>query len=218
MLGCGSSSLNQLLGGGLYTGEITEVVGMSGSGKTQFCLTAAAVAAGLHSVEVVYVDLSGGFDLGRLLQIAEQRGIKDTAFVSHVCVLRAYDVFELLDLLQELLGHQDGKRLLIVDGVGNMFPPLHGFRGAELLGQMAQLLKILALHHHCAVLTTITANATQRAPVWHIWAPVACARLSLERPAGPAASHVAELLKSQHLPVGLCTHFAIKAAGVCNAT
>jgi len=82
--------VDEILGGGLPRGSITEIVGPPGAGKTQFCMMMAAVAAkdsendigrGVSSdVEkpgwasstksVAYVDTEGAFDASRWFEIA----------------------------------------------------------------------------------------------------------------------------------------------------
>ena len=46
-------SLDATLGGGLFTGEVTEIVGQSGSGQTHMCMMAAIQAAS-KGLGVVY--------------------------------------------------------------------------------------------------------------------------------------------------------------------
>ncbi|XP_057271487.1 DNA repair protein RAD51 homolog 4 isoform X1 [Pezoporus wallicus] len=69
ILPTGSPSLDQLLDSGLYTGEVTELMGAPGSGKTQVCLgIAASVSLGLKQ-HVLFLDSTGGFTASRLYQM-----------------------------------------------------------------------------------------------------------------------------------------------------
>ncbi|KAK4812171.1 hypothetical protein QYF61_002274, partial [Mycteria americana] len=83
ILPTGSPSLDQLLDSGLYTGEVTELMGAPGSGKTQVsgteegrgqvCLSiAASVSLGLKQ-HVVFLDSTGGFTASRLYQMLRSR-------------------------------------------------------------------------------------------------------------------------------------------------
>ncbi|XP_053767178.1 DNA repair protein RAD51 homolog 4 isoform X3 [Desmodus rotundus] len=73
ILSTGIGSLDKLLDAGLYTGEVTEIVGVPGSGKTQVCLCVAAnVAHGLQQ-NVLYIDSNGGLTASRILQLLQAR-------------------------------------------------------------------------------------------------------------------------------------------------
>ncbi len=60
--------LDDLLGGGIEHGVITNVYGAAGSGKTNVCVQA-AVAAVEAGDDVVFVDTEGGFSAERFLQM-----------------------------------------------------------------------------------------------------------------------------------------------------
>ncbi|KAL8568516.1 hypothetical protein ACOMHN_066506 [Nucella lapillus] len=58
----GIESLDKLLEGGFYAGELCELTGETASGKTQVCLRFAVTVAGTHAQHVVYIDTCGSFD------------------------------------------------------------------------------------------------------------------------------------------------------------
>jgi Rad51 len=59
-------SVDELLSGGIRSGQLTELVGESGSGKTQLCLST-AVATAVHGGRVWYLDTSNSLRSERLL-------------------------------------------------------------------------------------------------------------------------------------------------------
>jgi len=65
VLAGGTSETGESLGGGLRQGQVTEITGECGSGKTQLCLSAAASAATLGH-RVVFVDTNGVFSAERI--------------------------------------------------------------------------------------------------------------------------------------------------------
>ena len=70
MLSTGVKSLDELLGGGIAEGVLTQIYGSFATGKTTL-----AVQIGLLSgKKVAYVDTEGGFSPERLSQMAEARG------------------------------------------------------------------------------------------------------------------------------------------------
>ena len=81
--GARRSNDDELLGGGLRTGQLTEIVGDACAGKTQLCLTVAAHFCAFHRTDVVWI--SSGADLAaqRLLQIAQMH-VNDAIGVEEV--------------------------------------------------------------------------------------------------------------------------------------
>nr|XP_020757959.1 DNA repair protein RAD51 homolog 4 isoform X2 [Odocoileus virginianus texanus] len=107
ILSTGVGSLDKLLDAGLYTGEVTEIAGAPGSGKTQVCLCVAAnVAHGLQQ-NVLYIDSNGGLTASRILQLLQARTPDEeeqAGALQRIQVVRAFDIFQMLDVLQDLRG------------------------------------------------------------------------------------------------------------------
>ena len=107
----GCDGVDELLGGGLRQGQVTELTGEAGAGKTQLCLSAAASAAALGH-RVVYVDTGGGFSATRVKEF--HRGFvtddADSAEVEQhlnltldlITVVKAHDARRLFKVLEEL--------------------------------------------------------------------------------------------------------------------
>ncbi|XP_015454846.1 DNA repair protein RAD51 homolog 4 isoform X4 [Pteropus alecto] len=121
ILSTGIGSLDKLLDAGLYTGEVTEIAGGPGSGKTQ--------AGALQRIHVVH----------------------------------AFDIFQMLDVLQDLRGTVTQQvnlssgtvKVVVVDSVTAVVSPLLGGQqreGLALMMQLAQELKTLAQDLGVAVL------------------------------------------------------------------
>ncbi|MEM4573781.1 MAG: helix-hairpin-helix domain-containing protein, partial [Candidatus Caldarchaeum sp.] len=75
-----SKALDTMLGGGVETQAITELIGEYGSGKTQICHTLCVTAqlpreqGGLDGA-AIYIDTEATFRPERIIQIAEARGL-----------------------------------------------------------------------------------------------------------------------------------------------
>ena len=107
----GCDGVDELLGGGLRQGQVTELTGEAGAGKTQLCLSAAASAAALGH-RVVYVDTGGCFSASRVK--AFHRGFvtddaADAEVEQHlnltldlITVVKAHDARALFKILEEL--------------------------------------------------------------------------------------------------------------------
>ncbi|XP_054159989.1 DNA repair protein RAD51 homolog 4-like isoform X2 [Oppia nitens] len=66
-------NLDQMLPKGIPRGQVTQIYGESGSGKTQFCYTLMASVAKLYGQRVLYFDTELSFDSSRLIQIINNR-------------------------------------------------------------------------------------------------------------------------------------------------
>nr|XP_047923944.1 DNA repair protein RAD51 homolog 4 isoform X1 [Anser cygnoides]XP_047923945.1 DNA repair protein RAD51 homolog 4 isoform X1 [Anser cygnoides] len=177
ILPTGSPSLDQLLDSGLYTGEVTELMGTPGSGKTQVCLSiAASVSLGLKQ-HVLFLDSTGGFTASRLYQMLraqaedeEEQAVGDTALsqleaLQRIQVARVFDVYEMLSALQEVRDRLSQQavsctgplKTVVIDSVSAVIHPLLGGRQSEGLAIMMQLareLKMLAKEFSLAVVVT----------------------------------------------------------------
>ncbi|NXE40376.1 RA51D protein, partial [Ptilorrhoa leucosticta] len=180
ILPTGSPSLDQLLDSGLYTGEVTELMGAPGSGKTQVCLgIAASVSLGLKQ-HVLFLDSTGGFTASRLYQMLQAQtedeeeqasspgaglfALSKTA-LQRVQVVRVFNIYELLRALQELrdrlsqqvVSSMGPLKMVVLDSVSAVIYPLLGGRQSEGLALMMQLsreLKTLAREFSLAVVVT----------------------------------------------------------------
>ncbi|XP_042111344.1 DNA repair protein RAD51 homolog 4 isoform X3 [Ovis aries] len=134
ILSTGIGSLDKLLDAGLYTGEVTEIVGAPGSGKTQVCLCVAAnVAHGLQQ-NVLYIDSNGGLTASRILQLLQART---------------------LDEEEQVRSSSGTLKVVVVDSVAAVVAPLLGGQqreGLALMVQLARELKTLARDLSVAVL------------------------------------------------------------------
>ena len=81
-LSTGSASLDQLLGGGVETGSITEIFGEFRTGKTQICHTLCVtcqlpIAKGGGEGMAMYIDTEGTFRPERLIPVAKRFGLDE---------------------------------------------------------------------------------------------------------------------------------------------
>ncbi|KAI4533040.1 hypothetical protein MJG53_021020, partial [Ovis ammon polii x Ovis aries] len=142
ILSTGIGSLDKLLDAGLYTGEVTEIVGAPGSGKTQVCLCVAAnVAHGLQQ-NVLYIDSNGGLTASRILQLLQARTLDEeeqAGALQRIQVVRAFDIFQMLGALQDLRGAVSQQvrsssgtlKVVVVDSVAAVVAPLLGGQQRE---------------------------------------------------------------------------------------
>uniref|UniRef100_A0A8C8S8J4 DNA repair protein RAD51 homolog 4 n=1 Tax=Pelusios castaneus TaxID=367368 RepID=A0A8C8S8J4_9SAUR len=236
ILSTGSKSLDKLLDSGLYTGEVTELTGGPGSGKTQLCLSIAmSVSHGLQQ-NVLYIDSTGAFTASRLLQLAQTRTEDEEEQVSalqRIQVARVFDIYKMLDVLQELrcsvsqqvMSNFGPVKALVVDSVSAVIYPLLGGRqveGLALMMQLARDLKTLARELSMAVV--VTNHVTRDGSSGHLkpalgrsWSFVPSTRVLLESREGTggkaSTNRVASLIKSPRQPTGIQVELDIGSSG-----
>uniref|UniRef100_A0A2K5D7J1 DNA repair protein RAD51 homolog 4 n=1 Tax=Aotus nancymaae TaxID=37293 RepID=A0A2K5D7J1_AOTNA len=211
-----TSRLDKLLDAGLYTGEVTEIVGGPGSGKTQVCLCVAAnVAHGLQQ-NVLYIDSSGGLTASRLLQLLQaktQDEEEQAEALQRIQVVYAFDIFQMLDVLQELrgtvvqqvTGSSGTVKVVVVDSVTAVVSPLLGGqqREGEAWGQWnATSLFLLQVTNH---ITRDRDSGRLKPALGRSWSFVPSTRILLDTIDGAGASggrRMACLTKSPRQPTG----------------
>ncbi|XP_042548222.1 DNA repair protein RAD51 homolog 4 [Dipodomys spectabilis] len=225
ILSTGIESLDKLLDAGLYTGEVTEVVGGPGSGKTQLCLCVAANVAHSLKQSVLYIDSSGGLTASRLLQLLQARTQDEeeqAAALQRIQVAHAFDIFQVLDVLQDLrgtvaqqvIGSSGAVKVVVVDSVTAVVAPLLGGQqreGLALMVQLARELKILARDLNLAVvvanhLTRDRDTGRLKPALGRSWSFVPSTRILLditeEARASGSCLRTACLTKSPRQPTG----------------
>lgn len=118
----GTTSLDDLFGGGIETQAITEIYGEYGTGKTQICHTLCVMVqmpknkGGLEA-GAIYIDTEGTFRPERIYTIAETRDLDPNEALENVVVAKAYNSAH-QELIMEDVGSiidKTGAKLLIVD-------------------------------------------------------------------------------------------------------
>ncbi|NXL60311.1 RA51D protein, partial [Chordeiles acutipennis] len=225
ILPTGNPSLDQLLDSGLYTGEVTELMGAPGSGKTQVCLgIAASVSLGLKQ-HVLFLDSTAGFTASRLYQMlqAQAEDEEEQAALQRIQVIRVFDIYEMLSALQELRDRLSQQvmssvgplKIMVIDSVSAVIYPLLGGKQSEGLAIMMQLareLKTLAKEFSLAVVVTnqVTRDSSTgplKPALGRSWSFVPSTRVLLESKEATwekaTTWRVASLVKSPRQPTGI---------------
>lgn len=151
-LSTGSKDLDELLGGGIETGSITELFGEFRTGKTQLCHTLCVtcqlpVAEGGGEGRALYIDTEGTFRPERLVGIAERYGLDPTDVMDNVAIARAHNSDHQMTLLREAGGMMIAARysLVVVDSATALYRTDYSGRGELAARQqhMAQFLRAL---------------------------------------------------------------------------
>ncbi|CAN1329395.1 DNA repair protein RAD51 homolog 4 [Linum perenne] len=167
VLSTGLLGLDSFLNGGLRIGQLTELVGQSSSGKTQFCLRIASSVAKMDKSNVVYIDTGNSFSSKLIEQFVRESDRISVVqrVMSRILCHSVFDVFLLFDVLHQLdirLKSRESRedrevRLLVIDSISSLITPVLGgssSQGHGLMASLGVLLKKLAHEYNIAILVT----------------------------------------------------------------
>ncbi len=231
MLSTSADSFDDLLGGGIETGSITEFFGEFGSGKTQVAhqllvnATLPEEEGGLDG-EAMIIDTENSFRPERVTEIAETRDIDAEEVLEDIHVARAFNTHHQMLLADEALelGDKHPIRLLVVDSLTAHFRAEYVGRGAlaerqqTLNKHLHKLLKFADRNNAAIVVTNqVTANPDQffgdpTKPIGgHILGHTATFRVYLRKSKGD--KRIARLVDSPNMPEGEAV-FKVEACGI----
>ena len=232
-LSTGSKALDSLLGGGVESQAILELIGEYGTGKTQICLTLCATVqlpperGGLQG-GAVYIDTEGTFRPERLAQISEAYGLRSEESLRNVIVARAFNSDHqtlIAEKLDEIIPKKNIK-LVVVDSVISHFRA--EYLGRESLADRQQhinihlhrLLRTAEIYNIPVVVTNqviaipdVFYGPTTRPAGGHVVAHLSTNRVVLRRAKGDV--RIARIIDSPYLPEGECV-FVINESGVAD--
>jgi len=152
----GCNAIDNLLGGGIHYGMVTDIYGESGTGKSQLCFTICARSAeyfeNSQQVSVVFIDTGGTFRPERIREIAKIGKTKND-ILENILVVRSFSSTDQVNTINRLANINP--RLLIIDGVASLFTI--EYRGAArhlALMKHPHELSLAAIKHRCAILIT----------------------------------------------------------------
>ena len=195
----GCCALDNLLEGGILTGEITEVVtDRSGSSEALVMNTIVTVVTAMNK-NVVFVDLSNRFDASLLAaMLSSKTNVEDA--LKRVRVVKCFDVLELLGKLSKLCEapgpsndpFYSSLKLIIIDGIVDFILPslshIHNNAGCGYVSQIVRLLRLLTTDSCYAALlangdgcafTSRNTAVPRQTPVARLWCSVPDTRLDI---------------------------------------
>lgn len=118
MITTGLHKLDELLGGGIRNGIITDIFGSSGTGKTQLALQI-CVNALRNNGMVLYQDTTGNFRPERLLELVKIKNM-DPKLLDNVKVGRITNIAEQIKYLEKTTEIKN-LHLVVVDNITDLF-------------------------------------------------------------------------------------------------
>jgi len=156
VLPTGCKAFDDLIGGGIRYGLLTDIYGESGTGKSQFCFTICAKSVEYnenpHQKSVVFVDTAGTFRPERIAEILEV-DLDRNHLLERILVVRALSTNDQVDAVRRLPRYNP--RLVIIDNVATLFSSEY-VGAARHLALMKHLhdLALAAINLNCAVVIT----------------------------------------------------------------
>jgi len=214
----GSKELDRILGGGIETGTVTELIGEFAGGKTQICMTLSVMAQrppeeGGFGGGVAVIDTENTFNTTRVTQIARERGYDPDETLEGILVAPAYNANHLSLLIRSLhkIVQENHIRLVICDSLIAHFRSEYIGRAnladrQQLLAScLGDLLRIAAANDVAVGLTNqMQANPSgyfsnpNRPAGGHIMAHAATYRVQLWK--GSKNTRLAAVIDSSYLP------------------
>jgi DNA repair protein RadB len=121
-ISAGSFDLNKFLFGGYETDIITTLYGPGGSGKSNFCILAAASQARKGN-KVIFIDTEGGFSPERFRQIYEDEPAEMEKSLQNIFLLNPTSFTEQEEAFEQMLKHvkKDNISLIIIDSIAMLY-------------------------------------------------------------------------------------------------
>jgi DNA repair protein RadA len=236
MLRCstGSNNLNELMGGGIETQAMTELIGEYGVGKTQISLALCIrvqlpVEQGGLNGNAVYIDTEGTFIPERVYQIAESLGLDPHETLGNIFLARAYNSSHQCLLTEHLFKFcpENNVKLVVVDSMIGHFRGEYvgrenlSERQQKLNSQLHKLLRLTEAYNLAVVITNqVQANPTaffgdpNRPAGGNVMAHASTHRVYLRK--GGKGTRIATVIDSPYLPENK-TRFKITEKGVEDA-
>lgn len=142
MIKTGLEKLDDVLGGGIKSGIITDIFGASGTGKSQLALQIMTNSL-LEGGTTFYQDTTGNFRPERILEMFKPKGL-DPNLLDKITVGRITNTSEQLDNISKI--YESNFSLVVVDNVSDLFSFEYSKEGQTLekTNQFAQYMRELS--------------------------------------------------------------------------
>lgn len=227
----GCNAFNNLIGGGVETQAILELIGEYGVGKTQIChavcisVQMSRENGGLEG-NALYIDTEGTFRPERIIQIAKARNILTDNILKNIIVARAFNSDHQILIVKKLnkIINEKNLKLIIVDSIISHFRAEYLGRESLPMRQqrlnkhlhrllrMAEIYNIPIIVTNQVVATPDTFFGPPHKPAGgHILAHLSTNRVLLRK--GKKHTRIARVIDSPYLPEAECI-FKITEKGI----
>lgn len=117
MIRTGIKKLDDILGGGIRDGLITDIFGAGGTGKTQLVLQIVAESLA-EGGKIFYIDTTGDFRPERLVELLAARNLEQS-YLDRITVARPTNTREQMDTVSEI--YSNNFSLVVIDNITDLF-------------------------------------------------------------------------------------------------
>jgi len=227
------NALNELFGGGIETGSVTEFYGQFRTGKTQICNQLAVVAQlpvdkGGLAGRVVYIDTEGTFRVDRVEAISKRFELNPDIVLSNITYGRAYSSEQQMAMVDQVFQEMRHRPfvLLIIDSLMAHFRTEYIGREnlprrQQALGRhLAYVIKHAEQHNIAVVITNqvqakpdaMFAAADEAPSGGNIVSHAVTHRVHLKK--GVKTERKARVVDSPNLPDSTIANFSITESGI----
>lgn len=227
----GSKNFDEILGGGVESRAILELIGEFGVGKTQVCLTLCVTvqlpfkSGGLEG-RVLYLDAEGTFRPERIVEITRNHGLEPDDILKNIIVARAFNSDHQILIAEKAdeLVRKENIKLIIVDSIISHFRAEYIGRGTladrqqKLNRHLHRLLRTAEIHNIPIVVTNqVVASPamffgpSNKPAGGHIIAHLSTNRVFLRK--SKKTRRIAKIIDSSYLPEAECV-FIISDKGI----
>lgn len=215
----GSNELDAILGGGVWTQELTEFAGGFSSGKTQLCFQLCINVqlpfdeGGLNA-NAFFIDTERTFSTKRIEEIATYRQLNVKEVLSRIIVARSLNTHHLFGIVKQLEQYipKHNIKLVVIDSFASPFRSEYIGKDSlverqQKIMQLAEQLVVLAVKYDIAVVVTnqIIANIddflfgrSEEPALGYAWAHRPQQRVFLRKSRGTA--RIARIFDSSRMP------------------
>jgi DNA repair protein RAD51 len=142
LISTGLRRLDNLLGGGISAGIVTDIFGPSGSGKTQLAMQ---ICVNAINEKIIYQDTSGGFRPERILEMMKAKNL-GIELLDNIIIARIRNTAEQVENLKKILDIRPG--LIVIDNITDLF----SFEYSKESNTLAKHIKFMQYMHSLCLL------------------------------------------------------------------
>eukprot|EP00735_Rhodelphis_limneticus_P004252 TRINITY_DN15823_c0_g1::TRINITY_DN15823_c0_g1_i1::g.25544::m.25544 TRINITY_DN15823_c0_g1::TRINITY_DN15823_c0_g1_i1::g.25544 ORF type:complete len:324 (-),score=30.69,sp/O55230/RA51D_MOUSE/27.09/3e-28,Rad51/PF08423.6/5.2e-10,AAA_25/PF13481.1/4e-07,KaiC/PF06745.8/1.6e-05,KaiC/PF06745.8/1.2e+03,RecA/PF00154.16/1.6e-05,RecA/PF00154.16/1.6e+03,DnaB_C/PF03796.10/4.3,DnaB_C/PF03796.10/0.13,AAA_22/PF13401.1/2.4e+02,AAA_22/PF13401.1/0.011 TRINITY_DN15823_c0_g1_i1:62-1033(-) len=226
--------LDPILGGGIFRGDVIELVGQQSSGKTQCCLSFLASLVTKYDLRALFIDSTNSFSSERILPLLRSQcqpnppGFEEADVLNNIERLLCYNINDLLRTLDALLESQPyqlGERvdIVFIDSLSFLLSPVitPNMRGHTVMSHVTRRLRRLANNALIPIIyTNHTVSTGQgggvKPALGDAWAYTPDIQIMLQESASASdiTERLATIRKGKRTRTGISTKFRIALHGI----
>lgn len=175
MISTSSTALDNLLGGGVRVGMLTDIFGASGTGKTQLCFQLCVNCTKPKNKKgfdagVLFIDATNTFRPERISEMARHEGLGNK-LLDRIYVSKVYSITDQMKAIKRISATPDLK-LVLIDSIGDLF----SFEYKQSMGAEKHLMFMKFMHElalyaikcNVAIVATNSVRFTGKEQVQHL--------------------------------------------------